>query len=307
LEVLDRLARVEGPVLIQGESGPGKEPIARALHEHSPRKTAALEIVNCGAIPASLVESTFFGHVKGAFTGAERNHVGCFERAQGGSLFLDEIGDLPLEAQVKLLRVLQEKEITAVGGESSRVVDVRLIAATNRDLEKEVARGAFREDLFYRLNVLSLELPPLRNRQGDVSLLMDYFFKHNNLNESLGVTGISAESRRLLEAYPWPGNVRELENTMYRIMVLAQEREVKASDLPERIRQEHFGAQDPENWQPSSGELAPVVEKAVRDLEMKIIQERLKIFSGSKTKTAESLGIWRKTLFNKMKLYGLNP
>jgi len=301
LHVLDRLAAVDGPVLITGESGTGKEMVAQALHFASPRASERFEAVNCGALPFDLIESTFFGHAKGAFTGADKDHVGVFERADRGSIFLDEISEMPLQAQVKLLRVLQEGEVTPVGSDKLKKINVRVLAACNKDLEKEIAEGNFRQDLFYRLSVLCVELPPLRERLGDVDLMIDYFFDKISQKENLGVTGFSAEVREALQCYPWPGNVRELENTIYRLMVLAQGRNVVIEDLPERIKS--VGKIDCEA--PIGSDLHSIVESATRKIESQLIIERLTMFEGSKTKTAESLGVSRKTLFNKMKTYNI--
>ncbi|MGE4158941.1 MAG: sigma-54-dependent transcriptional regulator [Planctomycetota bacterium] len=303
IDQLDKLSRVEGPVLITGESGTGKEKAAQAIHYSSPRQKGPFEAVNCGAVPATLVESTFFGHKKGAFTDAREDRQGCFERAHKGTLFLDEVTEMPLEAQVKLLRVLQEGEVVPVGGSKPVKVDVRVLAATNRDLEKEVAEGRFRQDLYFRLNVLGLDMPPLRKRQGDVSLFMDHFAAQVNAKEKLGVTGFSPEVRRLCESYPWPGNVRELENFVYRMMVTAQGRRVEESDLPDRMKTATAVEFEKGSW--GSGDLASLVAQAVEKLEKELIRQRLEMFDGAKAQTAEALGISRKTLFNKMKQYGM--
>ena len=221
------------PILLEGESGVGKEVFARAIQGASDRAGQPFVVVNCGAIPENLVESILFGHEKGAFTGATEKHDGKFIEADGGTLFLDEIGELPLDLQVKLLRVLQEGEVDPVGGSDPIKVDVRLISATNRDLLSQVEVGAFREDLYYRLNVFPITLPPLRERLGDVRLLIDYFIDHIALAEGRGTKTITAEAVALLEGYHWPGNVRQLENAIFRAIILSESDEMGADDFPQ--------------------------------------------------------------------------
>src|SRR3954468_7239176 len=217
-----KIAEFKTTVLVGGESGTGKELVARAIHRLSPRASAPFIAVNCGAIPGSLLESELFGHRKGAFTDATRDRKGLFEEATGGTLFLDEIGELPLALQVKLLRALQEEEIRRLGDTQDIKVDCRVVAATARDLAEEVRRGAFREDLYYRLNVLAIHLPPLRDRREDIPLLVDHFVRRMNARMNLQITGTSSEAMRLLIESEWPGNVRELENTVERAMVLTE-------------------------------------------------------------------------------------
>ena len=233
--VLLKVAPTDSTVLVTGESGTGKELLVRALHTHSQRSDKPFVPINCGAIPKELLESELFGHEKGAFTHAIRSRPGRFELADGGTIFLDEIGEMELSLQVKILRVLQEKEIERVGGTGIKKVDVRIVAATNRDLEEEVSRGRFREDLYYRLNVIPLHLPPLRERGGDVLLLARHFlarFCEKKHRPVLGLTGVTS---KVLAAYAWPGNVRELENFMERLSILVDGHEVLPEDLPRKI------------------------------------------------------------------------
>jgi DNA-binding NtrC family response regulator len=233
--VVERVARTRSTVLIRGESGTGKELVARAIHYQSPRMNAPFVKVNCAAIPSGLLESEFFGHMRGSFTGAIANHIGKFERADKGSIFLDEIGEIPIDLQTKLLRVLQESEFERVGGTKTIAVDVRVIAATNRDLEAAIRDGKFREDLYYRLNVVEIRVPPLAERQGDVDLLIDHFLAI--FNAEMGVTRTLDETaRRALLAYRWPGNIRELENCMEHAVVIAEGDTIRVEDLPQSIR-----------------------------------------------------------------------
>ncbi len=233
--VLKKVAPTDSTVLVTGESGTGKELLVRALHTYSERTDKPFVPINCGAIPKELLESELFGHEKGAFTHAIRTRSGRFEMADGGTIFLDEIGEMDLSLQVKILRVLQEKEIEKVGGQGVKKVDVRIVAATNRDLESEVAAGRFREDLYYRLNVIPLHLPPLRERAGDVLLLVRHFLQRFCEKKKRPILGISPLVARVFLAYPWPGNVRELENFMERLSILADGDEVALEDLPQKI------------------------------------------------------------------------
>src|SRR5579863_7314555 len=249
---ISKIAEFKTTVLISGESGTGKELVARAIHARSSRKAAPFIALNCGAIPENLLESELFGHKKGAFTDASSDRRGLFEEATGGTLFLDEIGELPVNLQVKLLRVLQEETIRRLGDTKDVKVDVRIIAATHRDLTADVKAGRFREDLFYRIHVLSIHIPPLRERREDVNLLIDHFLTRNNARLGTSIRGLSPEVRRLLLEYAWPGNVRELENTIERAMVLAETDLLEEGDLPERIRE----ALDPVQVQLATGELS---------------------------------------------------
>jgi DNA-binding NtrC family response regulator len=299
-----KVVRVDVTVLVTGESGTGKELVARAIHRRSQRSQGPFVAVNCSAIPQTLVESEFFGHEKGAFTDAREARPGRFEQADGGSLFLDEVGDLALDAQAKLLRALQERQIQRIGARAPRPVDVRVIAATNKDLEKESREGRFREDLYWRLNVVHVRLPPLRERRADLPILIDHFVDRFNRELGLAVTSIAPDARQLLCEYPWPGNVRELENTICRSMILCEGDTLTASDLPGRVRGEPAEGTVPRS-DLSRLSLADAVAEATERLERMMILSRLAEHRGSRTATAESLGISRKTLFNKMRQYGL--
>jgi DNA-binding NtrC family response regulator len=302
--VMARVAAVDATVLVQGDSGTGKELVARALHRRGRRAAGPFVALNCSAIPAALFEAEVFGHEKGAFTDAREARPGRFEQAHGGTLFLDEIGDLAPEAQAKLLRVLQEREVTRLGAARPRSVDVRVIAATNRDLSQMVKTGAFREDLYWRLNVVTVNLPPLKRRREDIRLLVDHLVDRFNRELGLAVKGISPGARRLLMAYDWPGNVRELENTICRAMVLCEGSSLSERDLPPRVRGELEGDGAPAS-DLSPMRLADAVQEATARLEKMMILARLAEHHGSRTAAADALGISRKTLFNKMRQYGL--
>ncbi len=298
LEVMERVAAFKSTVLLTGESGTGKEVLARAIHAQSPRRNDAFVAVNCGAIPEALLESELFGHAKGAFTGADRSRRGLFSEADGGSLFLDEIGELPTALQVKLLRVLQEEEIRPVGESKSRPVDVRVIAATARDLPADVATGRFREDLFYRLDVVRLEVPPLRERPKDVPLLVDHFVAR--FRETLGknVRIVTDEALEKLVAYPWPGNVRELENVIERGAILANGEEITLAELPENVvsvgRSQGLG-----------GDQDLSLKRGRRATEIDLIQRALRATGGNRTHAARLLDISHRALLYKIKEYGL--
>jgi two-component system response regulator AtoC len=292
-----KVADYKTTVLITGESGVGKELVARALHRRSHRSGAPFVAVNCGAIPENLLESELFGHKKGAFTDAVQDRRGLFEEANSGTLFLDEIGELPLGLQVKLLRVLEDEKIRRLGETRDVTVNVRIIAATHRDLQTETKAGRFREDLFYRLNVLPIHVPPLRERREDIPLLIEHFISRNNTRLSTALRGLDTEARRLLYEYSWPGNVRELENTIERAMVLADGDSIVAHDLPERIRE----ARDPVQLQLASGELS--VKKTVRVIEEILIRRALQKTKGNRTRAAEILEISHRALLYKIKDY----
>ena len=302
---MTKVARVDATVLVSGESGTGKELVARAIHRKSKRSRRPFIAVNCSAIPQTLVESEFFGHERGAFTDARDSRPGKFELADTGTLFLDEIGDLSTEAQPKLLRALQDRQIVRLGTRTPRAVDVRVVAATNKDLEREVAAGNFREDLYWRLNVIQIRLPALRERREDLSLLIDHFVGRINSELGLAVEKIAPEARQLLIDYPWPGNVRELENTLCRSMILCDDDKLKARDLPGRV----LGETEGPGTQPSSDLdsmlLVEAVSEATERLEKRMILSRLAAHKGNRTITADSLGVSRKTLFNKMRQYQL--
>jgi DNA-binding NtrC family response regulator len=302
-QMMDKIARVDGTVLITGESGTGKELIARAVHLKSPRRNGPFVVVNCGAIPRDLIESEFFGHTKGAFTDAKAEKVGKFELAQSGTIFLDEVGELSPEAQVKLLRALGEREIVKVGGTVTIPVDVRVIAATNKNLEEAVRKGGFREDLFWRLAVLSLQLPPLRERQEDIPLLCEHIIRKYNRDLGKSVRGVSSEAMELFSAYAWPGNIRELESILYEAMVLSESENIGTQNLPERIRSRASG--DGEDAGEPGRSLGEVVAGLTGKAEKKLIERALEATAWNKTKAAQLLGISRKTLFNKMTSLGI--
>jgi two-component system response regulator AtoC len=294
---ISKIADFKTTVLITGESGTGKELVARAIHGKSTRKAHPFVAINCGAIPENLLESELFGHRKGAFTDASTDRRGLFEEADGGTLFLDEIGELPVNLQVKLLRVLQEEHIRRLGDTKDVKVDVRIIAATHRDLTADVKAGRFREDLFYRINVLAIHIPPLRSRREDVSLLIDHFVTRNNARLGTSIRGLSPEARKLLLEYAWPGNVRELENTIERAMVLAESDVLQTGDLPERIRD----ALDPVQVHLASGELS--VKKTTAAIEEILIRRALQKTKGNRTRAADLLEISHRALLYKIKDY----
>jgi two-component system, NtrC family, response regulator AtoC len=298
-----KIAEFKTTVLIGGESGTGKELIARAIHRLSPRAQAPFIAVNCGAIPDNLLESELFGHRKGAFTDANRDRKGLFEEASGGSLFLDEIGELPLGLQVKLLRVLQEGEIRRLGDSQDIRVDVRVVAATARDLSAEVSRGAFREDLFYRLNVFALHLPPLRERREDIPLLVEHFLARMNARMGLAIAGTSTEAMRLLVEYDWPGNVRELENCIERAIVLCEGTHIEVEALPERLRQAPAVILTPT---PSPDDCDLSIKRASRRSEEFLIRRALEKTRGNRTRAAELLEISHRALLYKIKEFGIN-
>ncbi len=292
-----KIADFKTTVLVTGESGTGKELVARALHTRSSRKGGPFVAINCGAIPENLLESELFGHKKGAFTDATSDKRGLFEEATMGTLFLDEIGELPLNLQVKLLRVLQEETIRRLGDSRDIKVDVRIVAATHRDLAAEVKAGRFREDLFYRINVLHIAIPPLRERREDVPLLIDHFVARNNARLGTNIRGLALDARKILLEYGWPGNVRELENTIERAMVLCESDTISASDLPERVRE----ALDPVQVQLRTGELS--VKKTVEVVEQILIRRALQKTKGNRTRAAELLEISHRALLYKIKDY----
>ncbi|MEE8524286.1 MAG: sigma-54 dependent transcriptional regulator, partial [Thermoanaerobaculia bacterium] len=300
-----KVADVDAAVLITGESGTGKELVARAIHRRSQRARGPFVAVNCGAIPETLAEAEFFGHEKGAFTDAHSIRIGRFEQADKGILFLDEVGELPQDAQATLLRALQEKQITRIGARHPRPVDVRVVAASNKNLEKEVAEGHFREDLFYRLEVVPLRLPPLRQRSQDLPLLLDHFVDRINRELGLGVRSISPEARQLLLDYRWPGNVRELENTCCRSMILCDDGALTAADLPPRVRGEPADGEPPMPHDLDQMTLAEAVAEVTKRVEKRMIVSQLAANSGNRTETAKRLGVSRKTLFNKIRQHGL--
>lgn len=299
-ELATKVAPYDTTVLIVGESGTGKELVARAIHNEGPRRPNPLVPVNCGGIPESLLESELFGHVKGAFTGADRNKKGLFEEADGGTIFLDEIGEMPVSLQVKLLRVLQESEIRPVGQSNSRKINVRVIAATSRDLMQMVSEGTFREDLFYRLNVVTVELPPLRDRTEDIPLLCRHFIAQFNDTLSRNVKGVGPTAMSVLLQHRWPGNVRELENTIERAMVLADEEWLKAENFPAPMVTP--GARRPSE-QIFEGYS---IKNAQKIMEKEMITKALKATDGNRTQAAKLLEISHPSLLTKMKFYGID-
>jgi two-component system response regulator AtoC len=297
---VSKIADYKTTALITGESGVGKELVARAIHRRSTRRGGPFIAVNCGAIPETLLESELFGFKKGAFTDANADRVGLFEQANHGTLLLDEIGELPLPLQVKLLRVLQEETIRRLGDNKDIKIDVRILAATHRDLQAETQAGRFREDLYYRINVLPIMIPPLRERREDIPLLIEHFVARNNARFGTNLRGVDTEARRLLLEYNWPGNVRELENTIERAMVLCERDTICADDLPERIRE----AKDPIQLHLTSGELS--IKKTARVIEEILIRRALTKTKGNRTRAAEVLEISHRALLYKIKDYQID-
>ncbi len=288
-QMISKAAPARASVLITGESGVGKELVAHAVHEQSERAKEPFVVVHCAALSETLIESELFGYEKGAFTGAENIHKGRFELADGGTIFLDEIGEVNLATQVKLLRVLQEHKFERVGGEKSIEVDVRVVAATNRNLEDEVKAGRFREDLFYRLNVVRIEMPALRERMDDIPLLMHSFLREFNIENKKNIKGFDKASKAAMIKYNWPGNIRELKNAVESAVVMCTGDEIKIEDLPRALR--------------SQGEEKVItipIGITMDEAEKIIIQENLAANKGNKSKTADILGIGRKTLHRKL-------
>ena len=295
-DLVHRVSDTDSSVLLTGESGTGKELVARALHGESPRAERPFIALNCAAVPANLLESELFGHVRGAFTDAKTSRRGLFERADGGTVLLDEIGEMPLEMQPKLLRVLQERKLRPVGGSREIPFDARILAATNRDLESEVEEGRFREDLYYRLNVVEIHVPPLRTRGGDILLLAQHFVTRLAGRMDKAVEGLSSEAAQKLLDYDWPGNVRELENAMERAVALTRFTRITVEDLPERVRSYE------------STRITPIDVDAeqvltIQELERRYIERVLKAVDGNKTRAARLLGLDRRTLYRKLERY----
>lgn len=339
--MIERAAQSDIPVLIEGESGTGKELVAQTIQSRGGRAKKPMVVVNCGAIPDNLVESILFGHEKGAFTGATEKHVGKFVEADGGTLFLDEIGELPLGAQVKLLRAIQQGEIEPVGANKSRRVDIRLISATNRDLIAAVREGRFREDLYYRLNVFPILVPPLRNRRGDIVALANHFMdRHHNSGTVFSATKFSTTTLDLLVAYDWPGNIRQLENAIFRAMVLSDNQQLEASDFAHIAAQldknqirstesepQAFGDVKLAPEYPLNGVQIDYVDQdenqnsvtsnnflngqghihSLAEIEMLAIQAAIAHYDGQMSEVARRLGIGRSTLYRKLKDYDIEP
>jgi two-component system nitrogen regulation response regulator NtrX len=306
-EKIKRVGPTHAWVLVTGENGTGKELIARGLHAYSERASKPMIEVNCAAIPNELIESELFGHRKGAFTGAHKDRRGKFEMADGGTLFLDEIGDMSLNAQAKVLRLLQEQRFERVGGSQPMQVDVRVIAATNKDLEKEIEHGRFREDLFYRLNVIHFHATPLRERKEDIPLMADEFIKEMSLAQGQEPKKLSPEVYKVFHRYQWPGNVRELKNVIESLMILAPDTEISVKHLPERmlshesVQENGEDLESPDPWNTFGGNL----REAKLEFEKEFILRKLKENSGNITKTAQEIGVERSNLHKKIKFYGI--
>ena len=304
--LIQKVGASDATALILGESGTGKELVARAIHESSPRRDQPFVAVHCGAIPESLVESELFGHVKGAFTGAAGHRDGRFALAEGGTIFLDEIGETPLSVQVKLLRVLQEKTYEPVGGSKAKKGDFRVLAATNRDLTRAVAEGKFRQDLFYRLNVVPLELPTLRERPQDLSVLCDAFVAERNRSQQKRLLPPDAACLAAMRRYSWPGNVRELEHLIERISVLKDDGPITLADLPSVLREAVAPSREPSGFEASEPRTMNLNAELNR-LEVELIRLALKQSGGNKNRASQILGLNRTTLIEKIKRLGLQP
>jgi two-component system response regulator HydG len=294
--ILRQIADTTATVLITGESGTGKELIARALHENGSRRNAPFVAVNCAALGEGVLESELFGHEKGAFTGAVSRRKGRFEYAHRGTIFLDEVGDMPPAVQVKLLRVLEQREIQRVGSNETVPVDVRVIAATNQDLETEVREGRFREDLYFRFRVVQLELPALRDRRSDIPLMIETFLREFAEQHDKPVTGIAPAAQQRLVEYDWPGNVRELRNAIENMVVIASASTLGVDDIPPHIVPREGGA--PEAWAPAPG-------TSLEEMERRLIRDTLETMGGNRAQAAEALGISERTLYRKIKAFGL--
>lgn len=303
--LVKKVADSDSTVIINGESGTGKGLIARAIHKNSARKDRPFITINCGAIPENLLESELFGHVKGAFTGATSSKQGKFEQACRGSIFLDEIGDMSPNLQVKILRVLEEREFEQVGGSRTIKADVRIIAATHRDLEKLVEEGSFREDLFYRLNVIPVEIPPLRERKTDIPLLVSHFLTEFNTKNGKDVQGVSDNAMAVLKQHSWPGNVRELKNLMERLVVLKGEGSIDTLDLPQKLRNK--GGRSPRLPALEITEEGINLNTAVSEFEKALILESLQKTNWVKNQAAKLLRLNRTTLVEKIKRHHLQP
>ncbi len=313
-KAVGRVADSDATVLIRGESGTGKELVARAIYLHSNRRNKPFIVVNCAAIPENLLESELFGHEKGAFTDAVSRHIGKFEQAGSGTIFLDEIGDMSLSLQAKLLRVLQEKTFERVGGHETLTSSARILAATNRNLEELVSNGKFREDLYYRLNVVTITIPPLRERKEDIPLLVAYFVAKYSKKYGKAVQGVSEDAIKIFMDYDWPGNVRELENTIARGVIITSAPLIMEENLPAALMESiknksgekgSNSSNTNRNKVNSSDEIIPL-PNAISRLEKEMITKALKKSNGNKTKAAKMLGISRKSLFNKIRDYKIN-
>ncbi|MCE5304009.1 MAG: sigma-54 dependent transcriptional regulator [Planctomycetaceae bacterium] len=300
IERLKRIAPTNASVLIQGETGTGKELVAQAIHHNSPRKNKPFVALNCAALSENILESELFGHVKGAFTDASTDRVGKFEYAHGGTMFLDEVGDMPMPTQIKLLRVLENGEITRVGSNTPIRVNVRLLSATNRNLEDGIAAGTFRSDLYHRLKVVTIRLPTLRERSQDIPILIDYFIKQFAQQHGKQIKGMSPAARRRLMAFDWPGNVRQLRNVVESMVVVDYDGLLDVDDLPEELA----GPAPPQTESPDAS-LAALVGKPLAELEKMFVAETLRITGGNREEAAKMLGIGERTLYRKIKEFGL--
>ncbi len=296
-DLIDKVSKRDCTVLIHGESGVGKELVAKAIHDKSERSTNPFVVINCAALHETLLDSELFGHTKGAFTGANQARTGLFEVADGSTIFLDEVGELPANIQAKLLRVLQSGEIRRVGENKIIIVNARVIAATNKKLTEETANGKFREDLFFRLNVVDIRVPPLRERTDDIPILIDYFLAKSSYKGM--AKKISEDAIKTLVGYNWPGNVRELENTIERLVILSEEDTITNNDIPKNILQNENGSKDSN----SSTQPNPTLPDVERNHIVSILREK----EGNKKEAAKTLGISLKTLYNKLKLYNIEP
>lgn len=304
LEMVDRAAPTRSTILLQGESGTGKELFAHRIHQKSPRRNATFLAVHCAALTETLLASELFGHEKGSFTGATERKVGRFEMANGGTLFLDEVAEIPPEMQVKLLRVLQEGEFERVGGTKTIRVDVRLVCATNQDLAREVREGRFREDLFYRINVILIKVPPLRERHKDIRPLVSELIQQLSRINGKKIDGIDAEAMNYLENYSWPGNVRELKNVLERMVVLTQRPLLMSEMIPDDIRSGSSPLSTPKET--ASSGWKPEASTNLRDMEKELIRVKLSETRGNKSSAAKKLGISRRTLYRKLEEYGIH-
>jgi two-component system response regulator HydG len=298
---LQQIAPTDSTVLIEGENGTGKELVARAIHQNSRRKSKPFVPLNISALSESILESELFGHEKGSFTGAERRRIGQFEWANGGTLFLDEVGEMPMNTQIKLLRVLEDGQITRVGANEPVKVNVRLVAATNADLKEMVAKGSFRKDLYYRLNVVNIMLPPLRERRIDIPLLMDHFFKEMSARYSKQVSGFSKAAQNALVAYDWPGNIRQLRNTIERMLVVDLDGLLDIDDLPDDIPPLHAGSANASGSAFDGQGPEVLAGKPLEEVEKYYIRKALEMTDGKRDEAAAMLGIGERTLYRKLK------
>ena len=307
-DMIGKVAGSDAAVLVHGESGTGKELVARAIHDQSARKARPFVAVNAAALPTELIESELFGHEKGAFTGAASRREGKFELADGGTLFLDEIGDMHVETQAKLLRVLQEQRFERLGGTETVAVDVRMISATNRDLSDEIARGRFREDLYYRLKVVDVFLPPLRDRREDIPLLVQYFLERFNRRHGKAVSEVPADVTKLLAGYAWPGNIRELMHAVERAVIFAEDAVLSRDLLPEELRA--GGTESIDSGAPAWRDgvsFQDAKQEVVQDFEAAFIRSALELHKGNMSRTAPAIGMKRQALQQKVRELGIDP